>query len=161
MPDNRYNNKIYINTADWKTIYTIYKNGKAITKNEYVYIEYLNNNYFIACNSEGKLGVIDENENTKIAFNYNSIQKIEGTDLVQTTQNDTNTIEIYSKDLSKITELKNGNIEKHADYIKLYNNDEIKETNFFNLDGSTDCYLRFGSETVAAGVAEPVCCRTE
>ena len=67
-----------------------------------------------------------ENENTKIAFNYNSIQKIEGTDLVQTTQNDTNTIEIYSKDLSKITELKNGNIEKHTDYIKLYNNDEIK-----------------------------------
>lgn len=118
--------KIYINTAAGKTIYTIYKNGKAITKNEYVYIEYLNNNYFIACNSEGKLGVIDENENTKIAFNYNSIQKIEGTDLVQTTQNDTNTIEIYSKDLSKITELKNGNIEKHTDYIKLYNNDEIK-----------------------------------
>ncbi len=31
---------------------------------------------------------------------------------MQTTQNDTNTIEIYSKDLSKITELKNGNIEK-------------------------------------------------
>ena len=39
---------------------------------------------------------------------------------MQTTQNDTNTIEIYSKDLSKITELKNGNIEKHTDYIKLY-----------------------------------------
>ena len=45
---------------------------------------------------------------------------------MQTTQNDTNTIEIYSKDLSKIKELKNGNIEKHTDYIKLYNNDEIK-----------------------------------
>ena len=120
------NYKIYINTADGKTIYTIYENGKAITKNEYVYIEHLNNNYFIACNSEGKLGVIDEKDNTKIAFNYNSIQKIEGTELIQTTQNDTNTIEIYSKDLSKITELKNGNVEKYTEYIKLYNNDEIK-----------------------------------
>ena len=123
---NNENYKIHINTADGKTIYTVYKNGKLITKNEYIYIEYLQDNYFTACDTNGKLGVIDDEENTKIEFKYNSIQKIEGTDLIQTIRNDTQTIEIYSNEMKDICELENGNIEVHSDYIKLYNKKEVK-----------------------------------
>lgn len=123
---NNENYKIHINTADGKTIYTVYKNGKVITKNEYIYIEYLQDNYFTACDTNGKLGVIDDEENTKIEFKYNSIQKIEGTDLIQTIRNDTQTIEIYSNEMKDICELENGNIEVHSDYIKLYNKKEVK-----------------------------------
>lgn len=119
------NYKIYIQTENSKTNYKILKDNKELTKNEYIYIEYLKDKYFTACNAEGKLGVIDENENTKIDFKYTTIQKIEGTDLLQATQ-DNNTIEIYSKEFQKISELDNAKIEQNDNYIKLYNNDEIK-----------------------------------
>ena len=69
------NYQIYINSDNDKTEYKLYKDGNVVTKNEYVYIEYLYDNYFIACNSDGKLGVIDDSEKTKIPFEYNSIQK--------------------------------------------------------------------------------------
>ena len=120
------NYEIYINTQEGKTKYTVYKDGTAVTKKEYVYVEYLYENYFIACNTDGKLGIIDDKDNTKVAFNYNSIQKIEGTDLIQTYQNDNETTEIYSKEMKKISSLANANIDKYTDYIKLYNNDEVK-----------------------------------
>ena len=120
------NYKIHINTDNSKTIYTIYENDKKITQNEYIYIEYLYDNYFIACNLDGKLGVINSNDETKIDFKYNSIQKIEGTELVETIQNNTKTIEIYSNAMEKINELENANIETKSNYIKLYNDNEIK-----------------------------------
>lgn len=120
------NYKIYINSGNDKTEYTIYKDGKAITKNEYTYIEYLYDNYFIACNKDGELGVIDDAENVKIPFNYNSIQKIDGTNLIQTYQNDNKVIEVYSKDMKKIAGLENAELDKLTDYIKIYNDDEVK-----------------------------------
>ena len=61
--------KIYINTTKDKTNYKIYKDDKELTKKEYTYMEYLYDNYFIACDSNGKLGVIDDGENIKIKFN--------------------------------------------------------------------------------------------
>ena len=120
------NYEIYINTQEGKTKYTVYKDGTAVTKKEYVYIEYLYDNYFIACNADGKLGIIDDKDNTKVAFNYNSIQKIDGTDLIQTYQNDNETTEIYSKEMKKISSLTKANVDKYTDYIKLYNDDETK-----------------------------------
>lgn len=118
--------KLYIETKDGKTTYDIYKNETKITKNEYSYIQYLYDNYFIAANTNGKLGIIDDNENNKIEFNYNSIQRIENTDMIQVLNNNTNITEIYSKEIEKICELKDAVIESEKEYIKLYNNEEIK-----------------------------------
>ena len=127
------NYKIHINTADGKTSYEIYENDQKTTKNEYIYIENLYNNYFTACKTDGKLGIIDSNDETKVEFKYNSIQKIEGTELIETIQNDTQTIEIYTKDMKKIFELENANLETKSNYIKIYNNNEIK---YITLDGN-------------------------
>lgn len=118
--------KIYIQTAEGKTTYSIYKNNEEITKNKYTYIQYLYNNYFIACNENGKLGIIDDNEQDKIEFNYNSIQKIENTDMIEAKNNSTNNTEIYSNKMEKVCELKNARIENNEQYIKLYNDKEIK-----------------------------------
>lgn len=123
------NYQIYIDSDNDKTKYTLYKDGNAVTKNEYVYIEYLYDNYFIACNSEGKLGVIDDSEKIKIPFEYNSIQKIDGIDLIQTYKNDEKVTEIYSKELKKITSLENATMTKAADYIKIYNDTDAKYIN--------------------------------
>lgn len=118
--------KIYIQTGDEKTTYSIYKNGSKITQNIYTYIKYLYENYFIVCNEEGKLGIIDDNEKIKIQFNYNSIQRIENTNMIQAQNNNTNITEIYSKDMKKICELENATIQNNKEYLKIYNDKEIK-----------------------------------
>lgn len=118
--------KIYIDTKDGKTTYNIYKNNEKITKNEYTYIQYLYDNYFIVCNTNGKLGVIDSEEKTKIEFDYNSIQKIENTKMLQAISNDTKITEIYSEKMEKLSELKDATIENNKEYLKIYNEEETK-----------------------------------
>ena len=118
--------KIYIDTTNGKTTYSIYKNEEKTTKNEYTYIQYLYDNYFIACNTNGKLGIIDNTEKVKVEFNYNSIQQIENTSMIQAVNNSTKTTEIYSKEMKKITELQNATIESNKKYIKMYNDNETK-----------------------------------
>lgn len=118
--------KIYIQTMDVKTLYNIYKNEQKITKSEYTYIQYLYDNYFIACDINGKLGIIDDNENIKIDFVYNSIQKIENTKMVQALDNSAKTTEIYSGEMKKICELENAIIQNNIEYIRLYNGEESK-----------------------------------
>ena len=118
--------KIYIETIDGKTRYSVCKNGKQVTQKDYTYIQYLYDNYFIACDTNGKLGIIDENENTKIDFNYNSIHQIENTKMIETLNNNTEVTQIYSSQMEKICELKNAIIENNIEYIKIYNNEESK-----------------------------------
>ena len=120
------NYQIQIKTEDGKTNYNIYKNNMQITKKEYIYIEYLREDYFIACNENGKLGVIDSAEKTKIEFNYNSIHEVEDTEMIEAFNNSTKTMDIYSSKMNKICELKNGLIENKDEYIKFYNDSETK-----------------------------------
>ena len=119
------NYKIHIQTIQGKTVYKIYKDKKQITQKEYTYIQYLFDNYFIVSDLNGKLGIIDDNENTKIQYNYSSIQQIENTKMIQAV-NDENVTEIYSSKISKISELQNAILENNNRYIKLYNDSEIK-----------------------------------
>ena len=135
--------KIHIDSIDGKTTYNIYKNKEKITKNEYTYIQYLYDNYFIACNEKGKLGIIDDTEKTKIEFDYNSIQQIENTNMVQAINNSTKITEIYSKSMKKICELENATIENNKEYLKIFNNNETKyiskeEKEITNLDVFTN-----------------------
>ena len=118
--------KIYINTQNDITTYSIYINGREVTKNKYTYITYLYDNYFIACNTDGKLGVIDSSDKTKIEFIYNSIQLIETTKMIQAVNNSTEMTEIYSSEMKKICELENAIIENNIEYLKIYNDNEIK-----------------------------------
>ena len=124
VPNTNY--QIYIETTDGETKYSIFENNVKNTQNEYTYIQYLFDDYFIASNTKGELGVIDNKENIKIEFKYNSIQRIENTTMIQTLENNTKNVEIYSKELKKISELKNGAIDNNNDYIKLYNDEEMK-----------------------------------
>ncbi|MCI8641180.1 MAG: WG repeat-containing protein [Clostridia bacterium] len=123
------NYQIKIKTEDGKTNYNIYKNNMQITKKQYIYIEHLREDYFIACNENGKLGVIDSDERTKIEFNYNSIHEVEDTQMIEAFNNTSKIMEIYSSDMNKICELKNGTLENNDEYIKLYNDSEVKYIN--------------------------------
>ena len=124
IPNTDY--KLYIETIEGQTKYNIYINERKITKGEYTYIQYLYENYFIVADENGKLGIIDENEKNIVEIKYNSIQKIEGTNMIQTLDNSTNTTEIYSKDMKKICEIQNATIERNKKYIKIYNDKKVK-----------------------------------
>ena len=124
--------EINIQTENNQTRYSIYQNGNKITNNDYIYIEYLGENYFIASNTDGKLGIINDKEENQTDFVYNSIQKIDDTNMIQAYNNTTKITEIYSKDIKKICELENATVETEKGYIKLYND---QQTKYITLDG--------------------------
>lgn len=106
---------------------------KELVKPNYTYIEYLFDDYFIACNENSKEGIIDSNNNIKLEFSYTLVQKIQNTNLIRTLNSQTNETEIYSKKFEKICTMKNANIEKEENTIKIYNETETK---YFNENGT-------------------------
>ena len=115
------------------TVYSIIdKNETQITKQNYTYLEYLYDNYFIASTGDGKLGVITPQEEQKIEIKYDSLEKLQNTDFITTTITQDKTTQLYDKNLNKLCELANANIEVKENYIKIYNETETK---YFNLDG--------------------------
>lgn len=123
--------RIRINSKDKTRYGVIGKDGKQIIDEEYSYIEYLNENYFIVSDEKSKLGIIDASKNTKVEIKYDSIQKIQGTDMIQTSKD--KKIEVYSKDMNKVCEMENAVVESKKDYIKVYNNEEIR---YFDKNGN-------------------------
>lgn len=134
--------RIRINTEDGKTRYGVVdKEGKQLIKEKYSYITYLYNNHFIVSNENGKLGVINDKENEEIEIKYDSLQKIQGTELLQATLSDEESMTIFSKDMKEICKINNAKIEQKDEYIKIYND---KEQKYFSKEGeelkNTDIY---------------------
>jgi hypothetical protein len=124
---------IKIIQKDEQYFYGIVDNDeKELIETKYTYIEYLFDNYFIACNAENKQGIIDQNDNTKLKFNYSLVQKIRNTNLIRTLNSENNQTEIYTKEFEKICTMKNANIENDNGIIKIYNETESK---YFNENG--------------------------
>lgn len=99
---------------------------------DYTYIEYLFDDYFIACDKNNKEGIIDTKNNTKLEFKFSLVQKINNTNLIRTLNSDTNETEIYSKQFEKVCTMKNANIENSGNTIKVYNETETK---YFDENG--------------------------
>lgn len=129
------NEEYFIKTVENQetTLYGIVDgSGKELVKTEYTYIEYLFENYFVACDTLGSEGIIDTNNNTKLEFQYNLVHKIQNTNLVRTLNSKKNETEIYNKNFEKICVMTNASIVNEGENIKIYNQ---KETKFFNKNG--------------------------
>lgn len=124
--------KIKINNTNSTKYGVINQEGTTLIEDKYNYIEYLYDTYFIVSIENGKLGILDDKGATKIELNHDSLQKIQDTNLVQATLSENKTTQIYSQNMEKICELQNASIEVKNDYIKIYNETEIK---YFNKDG--------------------------
>ncbi len=92
---------------------------------KYSYIEYLYDDYFIVSNEQRKLGIIDSKDNIIIEIKYDSIQKVDETDLLQIMINNGVT-ELYNKNLELILSMEDAIVENHAEYVKIYNQYEFK-----------------------------------
>ena len=137
------NYKVKIENIDGKTSYSlINREGKKITKNEYAYLEYIGNDSFIASLRSGKIGIIDFNENEKIQIKYDSIEKIQNTDLIRTILNEEKVNDIYSKDFKVLTSMKDAIIENKEDYLKIYN---AIDTEYYDLKGNKKDYKEIDS----------------
>ena len=126
--------KIKINSKDNQTKYGVVdKNGEQLIPENYNYISYLFDNYFMASYENGKLGILDDKEQIKIELNNDSLQQIQGSQLIQTTKLENKDICLYSEKLEKIYEMQDATLKLENDYIKLYNNTEVK---YFDKQGN-------------------------
>lgn len=124
IQDGKYS--IVITNENQKTTYGVEdKNGNVIIPSQYTYIEYLFDDYFIACDSNGLLGVVDEKNDKKIDLKYNSVQGIKSAKLIQTALTEGNITTIYNNKFEKVCELKSAVIQQIDDFIKIYNNNEV------------------------------------
>lgn len=131
--------KIKIDNQNETKYGLITKEGKELIEEKYSYMEYLYNDYFIVSNENSKLGVVDNKDAVKIPIENDSVQKVEGTDLIQAVV--ANTTKLYDKTMNNICEMENATVEVNSDYIKIYNDKQIQ---YFSKDGkelkNTDTY---------------------
>ena len=79
-------------------------NFEQISKQNYKYLEFAYNNYFIVGNEQEKIGIMDLQENIIIDFKYDVIQLVKGENKLQAIDFTTNTIDYYDEKISLITE---------------------------------------------------------
>lgn len=123
-------NKNYFITIDKNENYgVIDKDDNVIIDNKYTFIDYLFDNYFVAQN-EQKIGIVDDKGKEVIKYDYDVLQKIEGTDLIQGIKNEN--IDLIDKNMKKILTMKNAQIDIKENYIKIYNSEDRK---YLQYDG--------------------------
>ena len=133
LETNNENYQIKIDNAQG-TVYSILnKNGEQMTTQNYSYINYLYDNYFIVSVTGGKVGVINDKEEEIIPIQFDSIEKIEGTDYIITRLSENNSTQLYDKNFKQLCEMTNAVLKKEENYIKLYNETETK---YFDLEGN-------------------------
>jgi len=107
--------------------------NEELIENKYNYLEYLFNEYFIAAKENGKLGIIDINNNIMADFNYDVLQKVEDTKVAQAKILKENKSELYSENMEKICTVKNSVVYKEDNYIKVYSSEDVK---YFDVNGN-------------------------
>ena len=99
--------------------------NNTLLKDKYVYIEYYKNDLFIAT-KETKSGIINVNGNIVVPIKYNTIQKVEGTDLLMATTLDDQKIDLINASGTIIDGVKGGSLIKEDDYIKIMSEKDVK-----------------------------------
>lgn len=115
--------KYFIKNQDGK--YTVVNSSfEELTQQNYHFIEYAYDNYFIATNEQDKVGVIDTEENIVVEFNYDLIQLIKGKSIFQAIDFEKNETDIYDSKFDLALEMSNANIEILDDGVKVRNNEQ-------------------------------------
>lgn len=112
----------YCITVDANNLYGILnENGEEVVKNEYLYIEYVFDKYFVAYKSGQGLGVIDKDGNICIEFEYDVLSKIGDYNLLKGVDMESNVTDIFSNDMTEILSVENATLDIKDNYVKIYN----------------------------------------
>ncbi len=107
------------------------ENDNILLENEYSYVEYAFDEYFIVT-KDGKVGIYDANKQKEIISGYDVIYNLENKHMIQTIMLDTYTIEIYNHNMEKIVSMEQANIQIEKDYIIIFSKTDRK---YFNENG--------------------------
>jgi len=113
-------------TTDQNNLYgLIDSEGRHVVENQYLYLDYAFGNYFIGYKEGQGSGVIDNENNVILPFEYDILSKVGEKDLIKGVkmQKGGDETNIFSKSLEKITSLIDAQIALEDEYIKLYNED--------------------------------------
>ena len=122
----------YITINDKNLYGIINEQGKETVKNEYLYIEYVFDTYFVAYKEGHGLGVIDKDGKVYIDFEYDVLSKIGEKKLLKGVDMKNDITDIFSDNMQKITSVPNGITAIHDNYIELYNEEK---TDFITNSG--------------------------
>ena len=126
-------NENYFITINNQNLFGIIdKNNKILVDNEYQYIEYAFDNNFIA-SKDGKVGVIGVDKNTKINFDYDVIQKVKNTKILQAIKSEENISEIYNSKFQNVLWLTDALIVSENGYVKISSENQRK---FLDTNGN-------------------------
>lgn len=104
---------------------------EVIIENTYEYLEYLFDDYFIASN-ESHLGVIDISGATKIEFEYDVLQRVEDTKVVEAKKLKNNVTDLYASNLEKICTKENASVYAYENDIEISSQGEVE---YFDVQG--------------------------
>ncbi len=93
------------------------KNQNKLVDEKYRFIEYAFENYFIATNENGDLGVIDNKGNTILEMKYKSLQKIKEKNIIQGVNKETNKTEFYQTKMQKVLEIDSPSVQAQDEFI--------------------------------------------
>ena len=105
--------------------------SKELKEQEYDYLEYAYDNYFITFKN-GKFGMVDLNGNKIIDFKYDLIQKIPNANIVQAINNTKNSIDLIAKD-KIIISMSKSQIKIMQNYIIIESDNDRK---YIDFDGN-------------------------
>jgi len=125
------NYKITINNENKYGV--VDENNNEIIKNEYYYIGYLGNNYFVVSGQNGKNGIMNNEGKVVLEVKYDTIEKLEKSDIIEATELNTNTIILFNKEIKQIANISNSTLYEGENFVKLYSNNEQK---YFNSEGN-------------------------
>lgn len=97
------------------------ENGNEKVKNEYLYIEYVFGDYFVAYKSGQGLGVIDKEGNICIDFKYDVLSKVGEHNLLKGVDMENNVTDMFSDKMQILVSFANATLDIKKDYIEIYN----------------------------------------
>lgn len=112
-------NKDYFISIDGQDKFGVVdKQGNRILENEYSYIEYAFDSYFIIT-KEGTVNVVNVKNKENVITGYDVIQKIENKNVLRAILNNPYTIVIYNEKMERVASLEEANLIIEEDYMKL------------------------------------------
>lgn len=124
--------KKYYIAIDKNEVYKVMNSkDEVIIDNNFTYIEYIRDGYFIVA-KDGKNGIINSEGKSIADLEYNSIFKLNKTDIIQANLNLTNTATFYDKGMNNICEMQDTKIINKDNYIQIENNTERR---YFDFSG--------------------------
>ena len=107
------------------------ENENVIIDKGYSYIEEIKDNHYIVANNN-KNGIIDLSGKANIDLKYNSIFKIENTELIQANISSKNSITLIDKNMKVLASMENAKVEVQDNYVRIYSDTDNK---YFDYEG--------------------------